>query len=74
MGYLKTIHFSAPVVSGGEIKKTMTIWVDSGNASKVDMRGFFGVYDVTATANGKTVETQIHLIKGAANTFKIVVA
>lgn len=38
------------------------------------MRGFFGVYDVTATANGKTVETQIHLIKGAANTFKIVVA
>ena len=48
--------------------------VDSGNASKVDMRGFFGVYDVTATANGKTVETQIHLIKGAANTFKIVVA
>ena len=26
MGYLKTIHFSVPVVSGGEIKKAMTIW------------------------------------------------
>ena len=47
--------------------------LDSGNTSKVNMRGFFGVYNVTATANGKTVESQVHLIKGAANTFKIVI-
>jgi hypothetical protein len=45
--------------------------LDSGNASKVDMRGFFGVYNVTATSNGKTVETKVHLIKGAENRFKI---
>ena len=45
--------------------------LDSGNASKVDMRGFFGVYNVTATSNGKTVETKVHLIKGAEKRFKI---
>ena len=45
--------------------------LDSGSMNKVDLRGFFGVYNVTATANGKTVETKVHLVKGAANRFKI---
>lgn len=45
--------------------------LNSGNESKVNMRGFHGTYNVTATSNGKTAQTQIHLVKGAANQFKI---
>ena len=46
--------------------------LDSGNESKVNMRGFHGVYEVKATSNGNTAQTKIHLVKGAANQFKII--
>ena len=43
MGYLKTIHFSVPVVSGGEIKKTMTIWDEYPDI--LDEEGNFNGYN-----------------------------
>ena len=43
MGYLKTVHFSVPVVSGGEIKKTMTIWDEYPDI--LDEEGNFNGYN-----------------------------
>ena len=45
--------------------------LDSGSENKVDMRGFHGIYSVKAISGEKTSETKIHLVKGAANRFKI---
>ena len=45
--------------------------LDSGNGNKVDMRGFHGVYHVTASSGDMTAETRLHLVKGAENHFKI---
>ena len=45
--------------------------LDSGSGNKVNMRGFYGEYSITATANGKTAEAKVHLTKGAENNFKI---
>lgn len=47
----------------------------SGTAENGDfeMKGFYGEYEVTATAAGKTVKAQIHLMKGTSNHFTVVI-
>lgn len=41
--------------------------LDSGAHNKIDLKGFYGEYDVEVTANGKTFHTDFHLEKGLEN-------
>lgn len=41
--------------------------LDSGSKNKLDLKGFYGEYDVEVTANGKTFHTDFHLEKGLEN-------
>jgi len=53
------------------IHKTWHTHVEQTVNGRADIKGFYGEYDVTATVNGKTVTTQIHLKKGHNNQFTI---
>lgn len=41
--------------------------LDSGAGNAVNMKGFYGNYEVEVTANGKTFTTEFHLEKGIEN-------
>ena len=45
--------------------------IDTVCGTKTDLKGFYGEYELTATANGKEVTQTIHLKKGASNAFTI---
>ena len=45
--------------------------LDSGTRSSLDVKGFYGAYDVEVKGNGKTIDAQIHLEKNAENCFLI---
>lgn len=47
--------------------------LNSGERSFIDMKGFYGNYEVRATVDGKTFAQEIHLEKGAKNQFEIVI-
>lgn len=53
------------------IHKTWQSNVEQTVNGQTDIKGFYGVYDVTATVDGKTVTKQIHLKKGHKNQFTI---
>jgi len=44
---------------------------NTGAGSTFTTRGFHGNYEITATVNGKTVTTEVHLEKGKENNFTI---
>ena len=45
--------------------------IDTICDTKADLKGFYGNYELTATANGKTTTLPIHLKKGANNAFTV---
>ncbi len=45
--------------------------LDSGARSSVDLKGFYGEYDLDVRADGKAVQTTLHIEKGADNDFVI---
>lgn len=45
--------------------------LDSKETNYVDMKGFYGKYEVEIEAGGKTLKTELHLEKGADNNFTI---
>lgn len=46
--------------------------LNSHAKDSLSLRGFYGQYDLTLTANGKTLKKQIHLEKGAENQFSFI--
>ena len=54
------------------INRTWHTSLDLDCAGSTDVKGFYGAYALTATANGKEVTKTIHLKKGAANRFTVV--
>lgn len=53
------------------INKTWHTSIDLDCGAQADVKGFYGEYELTATAGGKTVTKRIHLKKGLANQFTI---
>lgn len=45
--------------------------LDSGALDHVDIKGFYGNYDLEVTADGKTVQTGFHLEKGPENNITV---
>lgn len=43
--------------------------LDSGVRSEIDLKGFYGQYEIEITADGKTMTSSMHLEKGAENRF-----
>ncbi len=47
--------------------------VKSGAAHRVDVKGFYGTYEVTASTADQTIQTTLHLEKGTDNHFVIII-
>ena len=47
--------------------------LDSGTRTSVDMKGFYGEYELQITAQGKTVTKSFHLEKGSSTNNKWVI-
>lgn len=56
----------------GKVWRT-NIGVNTGDAGRVDVKGFYGEYDAEITANGRTVMKKIHLSASGKRTIRLAV-
>lgn len=47
--------------------------LDSGRRSSIDLKGFYGEYEVVVTANDKTIRKNFHLEKGMDNKLTVII-